>query len=111
MIGALSVEPSPLVFKKKSLISMGVVMELHNGECFWPAAREVVKEDDEGDGEAGGNAGHEGAGGSADMYRNISQGDWQVFQARWMDQQDEQWGRLNTWMGQQDERAHWIIVT
>ncbi|GKD72426.1 hypothetical protein Tco_1330708 [Tanacetum coccineum] len=25
-----------------------------------------------------------------------------------MDQQDEQWGRLNTWMGQQDERSHWM---
>ncbi|GJU02149.1 hypothetical protein Tco_1112487 [Tanacetum coccineum] len=44
----------------------------------------------------GGDVGHERAGGSADMYCNMSQGDWQVRQARWMDQQDEQWGRLNT---------------
>ncbi|GJW16557.1 hypothetical protein Tco_0023993 [Tanacetum coccineum] len=27
---------------------------LHNGECFWPAAQEVVEEDDEGDEAAGG---------------------------------------------------------
>ncbi|GKE23386.1 hypothetical protein Tco_1434898 [Tanacetum coccineum] len=58
--------------------------------------------------EAEGDAGHGGVGGSANIYRNMSQGDWQVHQARWMDHQDEQWGRLNTWMGQQDERAHWM---
>ncbi|GJR96692.1 zinc finger, CCHC-type containing protein [Tanacetum coccineum] len=111
MMGALSVEPSPHVFKKKSLISMRVIMELHNGGCFWPAALETVEEDEEddkGDEAAGGDAGHEGAGGSVDMYRNMSQGDCQVCQARWMDQQDEEWGRINTWMGQQDERAHWM---
>ncbi|GJR11243.1 hypothetical protein Tco_0793895 [Tanacetum coccineum] len=82
---ALSVEPSPHVFKKKSLILMGVVMELHNGGCFWPAAREAMEEDeedDEGDEATKGDAGHEGAGGSADMYHNMSQGDWQVRQTR-----------------------------
>ncbi|GJU61718.1 hypothetical protein Tco_1243553 [Tanacetum coccineum] len=73
-----------------------------------PAAREVVEEDDKGDEAAGRGAGHEGAGGSVDMYRNMSQGDCQVCQARWMDQQDEKCGRINTWMGQQDERAHWM---
>ncbi|GJU51486.1 hypothetical protein Tco_1221041 [Tanacetum coccineum] len=31
MMNALSVEPPPYVFKKKSLIAMGVIMELHNG--------------------------------------------------------------------------------
>ncbi|GJV97489.1 hypothetical protein Tco_1549066 [Tanacetum coccineum] len=85
MMGALSVEPSPHVFKKKSLISMGVVMKLHNEGCFWPAAREAVEEDEEddkGDEVAGGGAGHEGAGGSTNMYRNMIQGDWQVHQAR-----------------------------
>ncbi|GJS60901.1 hypothetical protein Tco_0655685 [Tanacetum coccineum] len=66
----------------------------------------IVEEDDEGDEAAEGGAGHKGAGGSDDMYRNMSQGDWQVRQAHWMDQQDEQWGRINTWIGQQDERAH-----
>ncbi|GJW74330.1 hypothetical protein Tco_0133700 [Tanacetum coccineum] len=77
--------------------------------CFWPTTREAVEEDeedDEGDEATGGDAGHEGARGFADMYRNMSQGDWQVRQARWMDQQDEQWGKLNNWMGQQDERTH-----
>ncbi|GJS76691.1 hypothetical protein Tco_0726572 [Tanacetum coccineum] len=85
MMGELSVKPSPHVFKKKSLISMGVVMKLHNEGCFWPAAREAIeedKEDDEGNEVAGGGAGHEGAGGSTNMYRNISQGDWQVHQTR-----------------------------
>ncbi|GJY47594.1 hypothetical protein Tco_0436657 [Tanacetum coccineum] len=99
MMGALSVEPSPHVFKKKSLISMRVIMELHNGGCFWPTTLETVEEDEEddkGDEAAGGDACHEGAGGSADMYCNMSQGDWQVRQAHWMDQQDEQWGRINT---------------
>ncbi|GJR98402.1 hypothetical protein Tco_0270576 [Tanacetum coccineum] len=80
---------------------MGVIMELHDGECFWHAAREVMEEDNKGDEAVGGDVGHEGAGGSTDMYRNMSQGDWQVHQVRWMDQQDEQWGRLNTWIGQQ----------
>ncbi|GKE74030.1 hypothetical protein Tco_1536071 [Tanacetum coccineum] len=51
---------------------------------------EEDKDDDEGDEAAGGGAGHEEAGGSTVMYRNMSQGDWQVRQARWMDQQDEQ---------------------
>ncbi|GKA89446.1 hypothetical protein Tco_0811258 [Tanacetum coccineum] len=49
LLSTLSVKPSPHVFKKKSLISMEVVMELHNGECFWPAARELVEEDDKDD--------------------------------------------------------------
>nr|GEU45427.1 hypothetical protein [Tanacetum cinerariifolium] len=83
----------PHVFKKKSLISIGVVMELHNEGCFWFVAREVVEEeeeDDKVDEAARGGVGHEGAGGSANMYQNISQGDWQVCQALWMDQQDEQ---------------------
>nr|GFD36265.1 hypothetical protein [Tanacetum cinerariifolium] len=73
LMEALSVETSPHFFKKKSLIPMGVFMKLHNGGCFWPIAREAVeedKEDDEGDEVAGGGAGHEGARGSANMYRN-----------------------------------------
>ncbi|GJR10824.1 reverse transcriptase domain-containing protein [Tanacetum coccineum] len=95
LMNALSVEPPPYVFKKKSLIAMGVIMELHNRGFCWPATREVeVEEEDEGDDggneAAGGYAGHEGVGGSADIYRHMSQGDWQVCQARWMDRQDEQ---------------------
>ncbi|GJT39970.1 hypothetical protein Tco_0939835 [Tanacetum coccineum] len=66
---------------KTSLIKMGVIMELHEGECCWPATREVTGEgggdDEEGDGEGG----NEVIGGSRDIYRNISQGEWQVHQA------------------------------
>ncbi|GKG01714.1 hypothetical protein Tco_0306419, partial [Tanacetum coccineum] len=106
---ALSVEPQPHVFKKKSLIAMGVIMELHGGMCVWPRAMAEEEEDDEGDyEEAGGDAGQGEAGGSADLYRNMSQGDWQAHQAHWMGQQDERWGRLDTWMGQQDQRASWM---
>ncbi|GKA65418.1 hypothetical protein Tco_0765125, partial [Tanacetum coccineum] len=65
-----------------------------------------VEEEEEAEEEAEGDAGHGGVGSSANIYHNMSQVDWQVHKARWMDQQDEQWGRLNTWMGQQDERAH-----
>ncbi|GKB58513.1 hypothetical protein Tco_0914699 [Tanacetum coccineum] len=47
---ALTIEPPPHVFKKKSLIAMGVIMELHNGGCCWPATPEAkVKEEDDGD--------------------------------------------------------------
>ncbi|GJS20709.1 hypothetical protein Tco_0449341 [Tanacetum coccineum] len=76
IMGALSVKPSLHVFKKKSLISIGVVMELHNGAYFWPATREVEEENEE-DEEANeatrGDAGNEGARGFANMYRNMSQ--------------------------------------
>nr|GEW86243.1 copia protein [Tanacetum cinerariifolium] len=51
LMNALSVEPPPCVFKKKSLIAIGVIMELHNGGCCWPATREAeVKEKDKGGG-------------------------------------------------------------
>ncbi|GKB83972.1 hypothetical protein Tco_0950867 [Tanacetum coccineum] len=53
--------------------------------------RDLKKEDegdDEGNEATGGYAGHEGVGGFADIYRNMSQGDWQV--------------------RQQDNRAHWM---
>ncbi|GJW75739.1 retrotransposon ORF1 [Tanacetum coccineum] len=86
MMNALSVEPPPYVFKKKSLIAMGVIMELHDGGCCWPATREaMVEEEDKGDDEgneaAGGYTGHEGVGGSTNVYHNMSQGDWQIRQA------------------------------
>ncbi|GKG37929.1 hypothetical protein Tco_0457152, partial [Tanacetum coccineum] len=63
--------------------------------CCWPATweAEVEEEDEGGDGRdetVRGYVGHEGVGGSTDIYHNMSQGDWQVRQARWMDQQDEQ---------------------
>ncbi|GJW42818.1 hypothetical protein Tco_0071617 [Tanacetum coccineum] len=104
--------------REKSLICGGMFVTriarsygLLTNEMMGALTREAVEEDekdDEGDEAAEGDAGHEGAGGSADMYHNMSQGDWQVRQARWMDQQDEKCGRINTWMGQQDERAHWM---
>ncbi|GJV13187.1 hypothetical protein Tco_1354728 [Tanacetum coccineum] len=76
---ALSIEPPPYLFKNKSLISMGVIIELQNGICVWPTPW-AVEEEEEADEEAEGG----------------------------MDRQDEQRGRLNTWMGQQDERVHWM---
>ncbi|GJU60982.1 hypothetical protein Tco_1238748 [Tanacetum coccineum] len=42
---ALSIEPLPHVFKKKSLIAMRVIMELHNRACFWLATQEVEEDD------------------------------------------------------------------
>nr|GEV72131.1 retrotransposon Orf1 [Tanacetum cinerariifolium] len=52
MIEALSVEQGSRVFPKKSLILMGVVMELDKGNCVWPAVRGVGdNSDDEEDGE------------------------------------------------------------
>ncbi|GJZ88323.1 hypothetical protein Tco_0660105 [Tanacetum coccineum] len=78
----LSIEPPPHMFKKKSLISMGVIMKLQNGMCVWPTPQAVEEEEED---KVEGDKGHDGAGGSSDMYRNISQGVWQVRQARWMD--------------------------
>ncbi|GJT88538.1 hypothetical protein Tco_1070255 [Tanacetum coccineum] len=77
------VEPFPHVFKKKSLIAMGVVIELHNGACFWPATREV-EEDDEAEKAAKEEEGNERTGGSAEIYPNMSQGDWQEERTNWM---------------------------
>ncbi|GKC22316.1 hypothetical protein Tco_1024466 [Tanacetum coccineum] len=81
MVSVLNREPPLHVYRKTSLVKMGVIMELHEGECYWPATREVMEEgkgvDEEGDGEGG----NEGVGGSADIYRNMSQRDWQVHQA------------------------------
>ncbi|GJU57732.1 hypothetical protein Tco_1235498 [Tanacetum coccineum] len=108
MVSVLNRKPPPHVYRKKSLVKMGVIMELHNGKCCWLVTRWVVKEDEGNDEEGDGEWGNEGAGGSTDIYRNISARDLQVQQTRWMDQQDDQWGRLNTWMEQQDQRAHWM---
>ncbi|GJY16475.1 hypothetical protein Tco_0386897 [Tanacetum coccineum] len=43
MVDVLSVEPPVYIFKKKSLIVIGIVMELHGGACYWPALREAGK--------------------------------------------------------------------
>ncbi|GKA35019.1 hypothetical protein Tco_0721510 [Tanacetum coccineum] len=56
MTGALSVEPPPHVFKKKSLIAMGVIMELHNGGCCCTIKREA-EDEDEADDEVGDEGG------------------------------------------------------
>ncbi|GKB22775.1 hypothetical protein Tco_0862176 [Tanacetum coccineum] len=78
MVSVLNCEPPPHVYKKKSLVKMRVIMELHKGECCWPATRGVVEEDAGDDEEGDGEKGNEGAGGSADNYWNMSAGDWQV---------------------------------
>nr|GEW41942.1 UBN2 domain-containing protein [Tanacetum cinerariifolium]GEW88065.1 UBN2 domain-containing protein [Tanacetum cinerariifolium] len=62
--------------------------------CVWPATQ-AIEEEEEDEEEAEGEAANERASGSAKMYQNISQGDWQVHQARWMDQQDERWEHLD----------------
>ncbi|GJW33852.1 hypothetical protein Tco_0053884 [Tanacetum coccineum] len=70
---------------KKSLIAMGVVMELHGGVCVWPGAMAEEEEDDEADDEGdegdGRDAGQGEVGGSVDLYHNMSQGDWKAHQA------------------------------
>ncbi|GJV43345.1 putative ribonuclease H-like domain-containing protein [Tanacetum coccineum] len=77
MVSVLNCEPPLHVYRKTSLVKMGVIMELHEGECCWPATRAVV-EKGKGNGEEGdGEGGNEGVGGSANIYPNISQGDWQ----------------------------------
>ncbi|GJQ97052.1 hypothetical protein Tco_0008191 [Tanacetum coccineum] len=73
----------------------------NEGTCYWLAMRRV-REDDEVE-----EAAEEEAVGSSDAYWNMSKGDWQVCQVLWMDQQDERWRQLETWMTRQDERANW----
>nr|GEW53416.1 hypothetical protein [Tanacetum cinerariifolium] len=58
MRDALSIKPPPHVLKK-SLIAMGVIMELQNRLCVWPATR-AVKEEEEAEEEAEGEAANEG---------------------------------------------------
>ncbi|GKA29422.1 zinc finger, CCHC-type containing protein, partial [Tanacetum coccineum] len=62
---------------KKSLVKMGVIMELHEGECCWLATKGVIEEDKGDDEEGDGEGGNEGVRGSADIYRNMSAGDLQ----------------------------------
>ncbi|GJX75010.1 hypothetical protein Tco_0313605 [Tanacetum coccineum] len=90
MVSVLNREPPSHVYRKKSLVKIGVIMELHKDECCWLATRGVVG-DDEGDDEEGDReGGNKGVGGSTDIYRNMSVRDWQVWQAQWMDQQRNQ---------------------
>ncbi|GJV21634.1 hypothetical protein Tco_1370654 [Tanacetum coccineum] len=67
----------PRIRNENSLIAIWVIMELHGGMCVWPIVMAEEEEDDEGDDEGddgvGGDAGRGEAGGSADLYRNMSQ--------------------------------------
>ncbi|GJX54738.1 hypothetical protein Tco_0283107 [Tanacetum coccineum] len=97
MIDALSVEPRAHDFKKKSLITIRVIMELDGGAYYWPATRQV-REDDEVE-----EAAEKGVGGSFDVYLNMNKGDWQVHKGQWMGQMDGRWGQMESWMARQDE--------
>nr|GEU41545.1 hypothetical protein [Tanacetum cinerariifolium] len=46
MVDRLNMEPPTRVFKKKSLIMMGVIMELHEGACYWPKTQKAEKDDE-----------------------------------------------------------------
>nr|GEY55593.1 hypothetical protein [Tanacetum cinerariifolium] len=73
------------VQEKKSMIAMGVNMELHGGMCVWPGVVAMEEEEDEGDDQGvREDTGRGKAGGSADFYYDMSQGDWQAHQAHWM---------------------------
>ncbi|GJS78196.1 hypothetical protein Tco_0728077 [Tanacetum coccineum] len=69
LMDALSFKPRTHIFKKKSLITIGIIVELNRGECYWPVTRQVG-EDDEVE-----EAAEKGAGGSSEVYRNMSRGD------------------------------------
>ncbi|GJV05649.1 hypothetical protein Tco_1343305 [Tanacetum coccineum] len=109
LVSVLNRESPPHVYRKKSLVKMGVIMELHKGVCCWPTTKGVMEENKGDDEEGDKEGGNEGVGGSMDVYRNMSAGEWQVHQAQWIGQQDDRWGRLDTWMEQQDQRSHWKL--
>ncbi|GKB29407.1 hypothetical protein Tco_0868808 [Tanacetum coccineum] len=81
LVSVLNREPLLHVYRKTLLIKMRVIMELQEGKCCWPATREVAGEGGGNDEEGNGEGGNKGIGGSADIYRNMSQGEWQVHQA------------------------------
>ncbi|GKB34648.1 hypothetical protein Tco_0879590 [Tanacetum coccineum] len=66
MVDALSVEPQAYVFKKKSLIAMGVLIDLVGETYCWPVTRQIGDDDEVEE------AANEEAGGSADIYRNLT---------------------------------------
>nr|GEV07602.1 hypothetical protein [Tanacetum cinerariifolium] len=82
MVSVLNHEPPLHVYRKTLFVKMGVIMKLYEGECCWLATKEVVEENEGDDEECNGEGVKKGVGGSADIYHNISQGDWQVCQAR-----------------------------
>ncbi|GJR40842.1 hypothetical protein Tco_1216526 [Tanacetum coccineum] len=57
-------------------------LKLHEGECFWPATREVAGEGGGDDKGGDGEGGNEGVGGSTDVYRNMSACEWKAHQAK-----------------------------
>ncbi|GJR83355.1 hypothetical protein Tco_0154140 [Tanacetum coccineum] len=65
MVDALSVKPWVRTFTKKSLITMGIIMELDGGTCCWPVAQ-GTREDDEIEEEGEDHA---------RAYRDMSRGD------------------------------------
>nr|GEW90702.1 hypothetical protein [Tanacetum cinerariifolium] len=85
--------------RKKSLIVMGIVMDICGWMCYWPTTHQVREDDDVEE------ADDEEASGSVEVYQNMSRTDWQVRQAQRMDQHDERRGQLDTWIGRQEEQA------
>ena len=73
----------------------GMLWEDHQGLVFY--------NDDEEDDQAPQHQpfGDQGAGGSGDVYRDMSRGDWQAYQGAWM-------GQMDTWRTRTDERFDWM---
>nr|GEV14949.1 ribonuclease H-like domain-containing protein [Tanacetum cinerariifolium] len=57
LANVLNRDPPPHVYRKTSLVKIGVIMDLHEGECWRPANRGVVKESKGGDKEGNGEGG------------------------------------------------------
>ncbi|GJU86186.1 hypothetical protein Tco_1293732 [Tanacetum coccineum] len=66
MVDALSVEPQAHVFNNKSLIAMGVLMDLGGETYCWPATHQI-RDDDEVE-----EAANKEARGFANIYRNMT---------------------------------------
>nr|GEZ43580.1 hypothetical protein [Tanacetum cinerariifolium] len=64
MVSVLNREPPSHVYRKTSLVKMGTIMELHEGECSWPATKRVVEESKGDDEEGNREGGNKGVGGS-----------------------------------------------
>ncbi|GJX44221.1 hypothetical protein Tco_0260897 [Tanacetum coccineum] len=82
-----SEEQSRLSSTMNGLCRRETVKDEHVLMQFWPYIGDddfVVREDEEVE-----EAANEEAGGSAEVYQNMSRGDWKIRQARRMDQQDE----------------------
>ncbi|GKC96169.1 hypothetical protein Tco_1161611 [Tanacetum coccineum] len=82
LLDVFSIEPRAYTFKKRSLITIEIVMELAGGRYYWPVTC-LLGEDDEVE-----EATEEETGGSSNVYWDMSRGDWQARQGLWMDQMD-----------------------